>query len=432
MLSHLVPQFGDPTAATEDEELVRWQGWTVVATPEGRLFFHNEQLQTSQWHQPAELRNVLGDWVEMIDDSQAGKPKFWWNDLLHISLWKDPRQTTNIFQAALDGNSFFLQLYAEVDGQLDVIDPKGRGALHYACAGGATLSASFLLQRRAEVDRRDETFSTPLLFACRYGYASIVKVLLDAQADMNAANANGNTALHEAAAMGQLDCLHLLLLWGANATPGNRDGDAPADLAAAQKHYPCVTLLRRHLQYAPRGDAIGPPPQARSASSAAAGASVVAGTPGALSSPAFAPPGRSPNHSEAGPFGAGSTGDPSAFPQIAGGMQRHTQQSASGGRVRQKVEDGTDSDLDESRRESDDIGAASSESSDGGQGASHGRRRSRHRERSPKGIGLLSKMGRFVRKAFAGPIKADLGLPNKYIFNPDSGLWELQDEDESA
>ncbi|CAE8650645.1 unnamed protein product, partial [Polarella glacialis] len=173
-----LPQFGSPGvcdetealgnqayADAEDAELQRWQGWTVVATPEGRLFFHNEARQLSQWHQPLELQPILGDWVEAIDESQPSRPSFWRNELLRLSLWKDPQQTTNIFQAALDGNLFFMQLYAEVEGHLDVVDPRGRSALHYACAGGATQSALFLLQRRAEVDRRDETMATPLIFA---------------------------------------------------------------------------------------------------------------------------------------------------------------------------------------------------------------------------------------------------------------------------
>lgn len=432
-LAHLIPQFGDSNAATEDEELARWQGWTVVATPEGRLFFHNEQAQTSQWHQPPELQNVLGDWAEMIDESQPGTPKFWWNELLHISLWKDPRQTTNIFQAALDGNCFFLLLYAEVDGQLDVIDPRGRGALHYACAGGATQSALFLLQRRAEVDKRDEAASTPLLFACRYGYASIVKVLLDAQADMNAANESGNTALHEAASMGQLDCLHLLVLCGANATILNCVGDAPAEIAAAQKHYPCVTLLRRHLQYAPRGDAVGPPPQTRSTSSAqGSGTGAAVGAPGALSPPAFSPKGRTVSQAEPGPSGAGPAADSTASPQGAGGVQRRILQATPGSHVGQKAVDGTDSDLDECRRESDDIGAASSDSSDGPPSQkTRGRTRGRHRDRSEVvGVGLLSRMRGFVRRTFTGPIRADLGLPNRYVYNREAGRWELPDEEE--
>jgi len=95
--------------------------------------------------------------------------------------------------------------------------------------------------------------------------------------------------------------------------------------------------------------------------------------------------------------------------------------------------DGTDSDVDDRRRDSDDIGAASSDSSDGPplERPSRGRRRGRHRDRSEVvGVGLLSHMRSFVRRAFTGPIRADLGLPNRYMYNSEAGRWELPDEEE--
>jgi len=257
-----VPSLG--LASPEDEELRRWQGWTVVATAEGRLFFHSETRQISQWTQPPELADILGEWEEITDETATeGQPSTYWrNEVVRMSLWKDPRPTTNIFQAALDGNLFFMQLYAEVEGQIDVIDPRGRSALHYACAGGTTQSVMFLLQRRAEVDRPDDTGATPLIFACRYGYAPVVKVLCDAHADLNAAAAGDSTALHEAAAMGQLDCVHLLLLCGADATKHNSDGQSALDVAMAKRHQTCATLLRGHLHQQKLPPAEGAAPMA--------------------------------------------------------------------------------------------------------------------------------------------------------------------------
>ncbi|CAK0840808.1 unnamed protein product [Prorocentrum cordatum] len=193
----------------------------VFPTHEGRLFFHHEERQESRWTQPDELGGVLGTWAEVVDESQPSRPTFWRNELLRLSLWKDPRPTTSIFQAALDGNLFFMQLYAEVEGRLDVVDPAGLSALHYACAGGSMQGALFLLQRQAEVDLPDRTGATPLVVACKYGCADVVKVLLDARASLQACCHGGNTALHEAAAMGRLDCCHLLLLCGADASLPN-------------------------------------------------------------------------------------------------------------------------------------------------------------------------------------------------------------------
>eukprot|EP00435_Cladocopium_sp_Y103_P031308 s27_g7.t3 len=253
-----LPQFGSPgvcdeTDAVADEEpdLANWYGWTVVATAEGRLFFFHEVRQQSQWHQPAELNPILGVWKEARDETNQGSNvTFWRNDLLRISLWKDPRETSNIFQAAMDGNLFFLQLYSQVSGDLDCTDHRRCSALHYACAGGSAPSTLFLLQQRAMVDRGDVTSTTPLMLACRYGYAGVLKVLLDAQANPCIADHQGQAPLHQAADLGQLDCLHLLLLCGAQAQQRNYQGETALDIAQRKRHLNCLTLLRRHDHFA--------------------------------------------------------------------------------------------------------------------------------------------------------------------------------------
>eukprot|EP00930_Biecheleria_cincta_P039780 TRINITY_DN27314_c0_g1_i1.p1 TRINITY_DN27314_c0_g1~~TRINITY_DN27314_c0_g1_i1.p1 ORF type:complete len:934 (+),score=208.20 TRINITY_DN27314_c0_g1_i1:69-2804(+) len=455
-------------ACGEDPELVRWQGWTVVATTEGRLFFHNEERQISQWHQPRELSPILGEWVQAVDESQPSRPTFWRNEMLRVSLWKDPRQTTNIFQAAMDGNLFFLQLYAEVDGQLDVQDPKGRSALHYASAGGATQSAVFLLQRHAEVDRRDEAMSTPLIFACRYGYASVVKVLLDAQADITAVEEGGNTALHEAAEMGQLDCMHLLLLCGAEATQPNEDQELPEDIAARRGHVSCVTLLRRHAQHTaeergpPRQDqaptspqprpGTGPATSSRSrreqdgtapASPAAAAVSPSlrgagrglpplpvlkaqapeAAAPAALNSLPLADEGGSSSSSQ--PCGAGmGSGLPAAPGAAAAGGSSSSSSTAA---VPAAVAAQQQQQWNRQRSRS----SSSSGSSAKGQGHPQDPSSSASGEHGAKAVAASSSrstssvgfFGRMRQRFF--PVRADLGRDNLYRFNQATQRWEL-------
>ena len=76
-------------------------------------------------------------WCCSVQVEEDGK-RYWRNEKLGVSSWKDPRRTTNLFQvrleprnavvqAALDGNLFFLQLYTEVGGFLDAAG--GLGAL---------------------------------------------------------------------------------------------------------------------------------------------------------------------------------------------------------------------------------------------------------------------------------------------------------------
>jgi len=79
-----------------------------------------------------------------------------------------------------------------------------------------------------------------------------------------------------------------------------------------------------------------------------------------------------------------------------------------------------------------------SESSDGGQPVgAHQRRRSHDYdgEQPPVAFGLLSKIQwgpQWLRKRLSGPVEADLGLPNQYVFNQQTGRWELSGEFSNA
>ena len=98
-----------------------------------------------------------------------GDDLFWHNETLGVSLWKNPSNTTNIFEASLEGNVFFLQVYLEVGGDLGVSDPKGVSALHYACAGGALNTLDFLIKSSDSdvIDYQDHDGCSPLFYACR-------------------------------------------------------------------------------------------------------------------------------------------------------------------------------------------------------------------------------------------------------------------------
>jgi len=362
--------FGETPRGESEEELARWKGWSIIATPEGRLFFFKEQGHISEWSQPEELNNVLGEWEESPDEYEPGR-RYWRNELLGISLWRDPRATTNIFQAALDGNLFFLQMYAEVEGNLSVLDARGRSALHYAAAGGAAMSALFLLQHNVEVNLQDEDDATPLIFSCRYGYASVVKVLLDARAEIHQQDSDGNTALHGAAAMGQLDCCNLLLLCGAEMRIPNNRGDTPEGLAARKNV--SLSMLQRYQYH------------------------MVDGLP-TIASPSVLKP------------GTWATEDHTA---------RHSTQlpTAPG-----TVEEESESAEDESSSGSDAMRGVNSDGEE---------------IRSQVGFGLWSRiwgnadggrpsLANSLLAPFRRAVQADLGEPNRYVYNKDDGQWELR------
>ncbi|CAK9075662.1 Ankyrin repeat domain-containing protein 23 (Diabetes-related ankyrin repeat protein) (Muscle ankyrin repeat protein 3) [Durusdinium trenchii] len=387
-----LPQFGGPGVCDEEMELEKtdpaeaeapdfagWYGWTVVATSEGRLFFFHEAQQVSQWHQPTDLNCILGVWKEACDETQASKPIFWRNDLLGISLWRDPRETSNIFQAAMDGNLFFLQLYTQVNGDLDCTDHRECSALHYACAGGSAPSTLFLLQQRAMVDRTDVTLTTPLMLACRYGYAGVLKVLLDAQANPGIADSQGQSPLHQAADLGQLDCLHLLLLCGAQAHQQNHQGETALDIAQRKRHLHCMTLLRRHIHLA-EGQRISAVNQQR------------------MLQFSEAVPEKEEMHKEAWMPMPEAESAPwvSAYQEVAAndliGFDRYAETE---------------------------VRSSSSDNSDNyTEGTDTSPRHYRQPYRSD--VGLLSTLR---RRLF--PVQADLGLPNQFRFNKATQRWEL-------
>lgn len=441
-----IPNSPEHSDREDDEEEVqrRWQGWIVVATPEGRLFFHNETRQVSQWQQPAELADLLGEWEEIPDESQPSQPTFWRNELLMISLWKDPRHTTNIFQASLDGNIFFLQLYAQVEGRIDVADSRGRTPLHYACAGGATQSVTFLLQRSADANRCDETGATPLIFACRYGYASVVKVLLDAGTDMSPACEGGITAIHEAASMGQLDCLHLLLLCGAEGNVLNDEGVSAAEMAAARRHYSCLTLLRRHSNIAASRTppkSVGVTPPQHSVGSILSGGSVEprlsSASPSVFSGVVGS---RSPAVSDVcAASSANQAEDQHGSSLVGRQITYHTNDTSSGESGGSEFEGQDDSsstsEAEEVEAELEEDGSAmmsavsrrtSARSSDRSSHRSHGGSR-RTGADGDCSEGFLSKVTTTLSsvKKWAFPVRADLGIPSAYVYNEAEGRWEL-------
>eukprot|EP00448_Togula_jolla_P031973 CAMPEP_0170648516 /NCGR_PEP_ID=MMETSP0224-20130122/44778_1 /TAXON_ID=285029 /ORGANISM="Togula jolla, Strain CCCM 725" /LENGTH=683 /DNA_ID=CAMNT_0010980051 /DNA_START=44 /DNA_END=2093 /DNA_ORIENTATION=- len=234
----------------------QWFGWVVQTSDDGRLFFHHAASGTTQWQTPRELEPVLGTWIKVdyegdeicADDVDAGAEdgSYWRNEVLGISAWKDPRYTSNVFQAALDGNLFFLQLYAEVGGFLDAVDAKGRTAMHYTCAAGSSQAVLYLVENCACTDIADHGGSTPLHWACRYGHSPIVRILLDAKANPDTQNSLGDTPMHEGATSGRVDALHWLVLIGANPMLRNLEAKTAAEVAGERNAQKVEAMLREH------------------------------------------------------------------------------------------------------------------------------------------------------------------------------------------
>lgn len=215
-----------PTAPVDPDP---WRGWTVQALTNGRLFYSHVDSGRTQWPPPFELRDVLGEWQEAKD---ASGNEYWFNELLQVSSWKDPRSIADIFQAVVEANVFFLQLYAFAQGSFNAVGEDGRTALHVAGASGSAYMAALLLQGKATVDLSDKEGCTALHLACRHGRSSVVRLLLEAGADPDAPSWSGDTPLHEVAMCGTVEALHWLVKSRANPLHTNGTMRTATEVAA--------------------------------------------------------------------------------------------------------------------------------------------------------------------------------------------------------
>jgi hypothetical protein len=143
-----------------------------------------------------------------------------------MSSWVDPRHTANIFQAAVDVDRFFFELYLHAGGSLDLQDASGCTALHYACSVGSEHLLELLLQHGASTSVSDAEGVTPLHWACRYADVAAMGLLVEARADPHQLDARGETPMDVAAGMGS-ECADALrgLIQGGRAGAACHQGD---------------------------------------------------------------------------------------------------------------------------------------------------------------------------------------------------------------
>ncbi len=95
--------------------------------------------------------------------------------------------------------------------EINVSQPDGMTALHWACFYDHVPSVKALIAAGANVNAPNQYGITPLLIACTNGNASIAHELLSAGADVNARRLGGETALMVAARTGKLSLVEALL-----------------------------------------------------------------------------------------------------------------------------------------------------------------------------------------------------------------------------
>ncbi len=120
---------------------------------------------------------------------------------------------------------------------VNVAQPDGATALHWAAHWDAVDIAEQLLRAGAVVDAVNDLGVSPLSIACRNGSARMVETLLGGRADAHAAGPSGETVLMTCARTGSLEAVEQLLAGGADPNaPERASGQTALMWAVAGRH----------------------------------------------------------------------------------------------------------------------------------------------------------------------------------------------------
>lgn len=128
------------------------------------------------------------------------------------------------------------------NANVNMIDGKGRTALHYACIIGNAAIARLLLLHKSKIDAWDHQYTvTPLHFAALSGNAECVSLLLKSGAQVNA-GIEKRSALHCAVQKNAIKCVQILLQHGSN-PDSPLCCEAPIHVAAEMGFSECLKIL---------------------------------------------------------------------------------------------------------------------------------------------------------------------------------------------
>ncbi|RDD38700.1 Transient receptor potential cation channel subfamily A member 1 [Trichoplax sp. H2] len=127
--------------------------------------------------------------------------------------------------------------------QLNMYGERSRTPLHLATINNHANIVEYLLQRGADINKRDGSYFTSLDIAIDRGYIEVAEVLLSNRANVNLTNSNQDTPLHIAARKGDIKTLELLLHKGGEIFALNKDNMTCLDLAIDNANKDVALLL---------------------------------------------------------------------------------------------------------------------------------------------------------------------------------------------
>jgi ankyrin repeat protein len=149
-----------------------------------------------------------------------------------------------LIEAAKAGDTAALRALVQRDVDVNVAEPDGTTALHWAVNRNDVPAVELLLAAGAHVRAANRYGITPLFLAATNGSASVIARLLEAGADPNGALPDGETVLMTAARTGRTEAIRALVAAGADVHAREKTGGQNALMwAAAGNNAEAIRLL---------------------------------------------------------------------------------------------------------------------------------------------------------------------------------------------
>lgn len=97
-----------------------------------------------------------------------------------------PASTVYLLESVFLENLAFVIFYLEHSGDVNILDKKGRNALHYLAMNDSVSILNILLENRikTEVEELKEK-QTPIFYAMKYSSFKVLKILIERKANIN-------------------------------------------------------------------------------------------------------------------------------------------------------------------------------------------------------------------------------------------------------
>jgi ankyrin repeat protein len=135
---------------------------------------------------------------------------------LSVASLEAAGNTIRLIDAVKQGNHATVRALVNEHANVNVAEPDGMTALHWAVRADDIEMAKMLVRAGADVKAASRYGITPLSLAAQNGDPALVNLLLEAGADANSAQTEGETVLMTAARTGNPDVIRALASHGAN------------------------------------------------------------------------------------------------------------------------------------------------------------------------------------------------------------------------